>query len=122
LVDDDVEQLGVLSAVLENAKARVRGATSAEQAIEEIGRRVPDIIVSDINMPGCDGYYFLRRVRTRTPQEGGSTPAIALSGHTRTVDQTRALLAGYQRHLSKPCRPVELVLAIRDVVDSTRGP
>lgn len=120
LVDDDVEHLDLLSALLESAKARVRAATSAEQAMAEIGRRVPDIIVSDINMPDCDGYYFLRRVRSRTPQEGGATPAIALTGNTRTEDHTRALLAGYQRHLSKPCRPVELLLAIRDVVDSTR--
>ena len=120
LVDDDADQLRVLSAVIENAKANVRSETSAEQAMDEIRRCIPDIIVSDLEMPECDGYYFLRRVRSRTPQEGGATPAIALSGNTRIEDQTRALLAGYQRHLSKPCRAPELILAIRGVIDSAR--
>jgi CheY-like chemotaxis protein len=119
LVEDDVEQLELLSSLLEHANAEVVTATSAEQALQKLAQRAPDIIVSDINMPECDGYQFLRRVRSRSVQDGGATPAIALTGRTRPEDQTRAFLAGYQLHFSKPLRLLELLVAIRGLGEVT---
>ena len=119
LVEDDVDQLELLSSLLEHANAQVVKATSAEQALQQPAQRAPDVIVSDINMPDCDGYHFLRRVRSRRVEDGGATPAIALTGRTRPEDQTRALLAGYQLHFSKPLRLLELLLAIRGLGEVT---
>jgi len=117
LVDDDDAQLEIVSTLLEHAKAEVVTATSAEHALRELARQAPDVIVSDISMPDCDGYHFLRRVRARAAQAGGTTPAIALTAKTATVDHSRALLAGYQVHLAKPVRVIELLVAIRKLVD-----
>jgi CheY-like chemotaxis protein len=120
LVDDDLEQLELVAEILGGASASVVTATSVDAAIRQLARQVPDVIVSDISMPGCDGYHFLRMVRTRSPQDGGSTPAIALTGNTTAEHQSRAVLAGYQIHLAKPFRPIELLVAINSVVDSRR--
>jgi len=120
VVEDDVEQLELLSSLLEHANAEVVSATSAEQAIQKLAPRAPDVIVSDINMPECDGYQFLRRVRSRSVEDGGATPAIALTGKTSAADQTRAFLAGFQLHFSKPLRLVELLVAIRGLCEVTR--
>jgi CheY-like chemotaxis protein len=119
LIDDDLDQLTMLSELLSHASADVVSATSADGALQEIARRLPDVIVSDISMPDCDGYQLLRRLRTRPVQEGGSTPAIALTGRVTQNDQTRALLAGYQTYLAKPVRIIDLVVAIRSVIDAT---
>jgi CheY-like chemotaxis protein len=81
----------------------------------------PDLILSDITMPNGDGYQLVRMVRSRTPEEGGWTPAIALSGYNDPLDQTRALLAGFQVHLAKPVGALELIVAIRGVVTAARN-
>jgi CheY-like chemotaxis protein len=117
LVDDDVEQLELVSSLLADANAEVVTATSADDGVQQLARHSPDVIVSDINMPGCDGYHFLRMVRARASRGGGATPAIALTGKVTTEDQTRAFLAGYQVHLAKPFRLIELLVAIRNVVE-----
>jgi CheY-like chemotaxis protein len=116
LVEDDVEQLATYAELLSDAGAEIDTATSAHDAIRALSRRVPDVIVSDISMPGCDGYHLLRMVRARGAQRGGSTPAIALTGKATPADHTRALLASYQVHLTKPIRFDDLVAAIRRVV------
>jgi CheY-like chemotaxis protein len=121
LVDDDVEQLQLVAELLAAANADVMTATSVGAAIRQLTQRVPDVIVSDIGMPDCDGYHFLRMVRARNPQDGGATPAIALTGNTTTEDQARAALAGYQIHLAKPLRLIELLVAINSLVDGRRA-
>jgi CheY-like chemotaxis protein len=122
LVDDDVDELATIAELLSEAGAEVVTATSAHDAIRALSRRVPDVIVSDISMPGCDGYHMLRMVRARGAQRGGSTPAIALTGKASPEDHTRALLASYQMHLTKPIRFDDLLVAIRRVVDARSGP
>ena len=122
LVDDDVDELTTLAELLSEAGAEVVTATSAHDAIRALSRRVPDVIVSDISMPGCDGYHMLRMVRARGAQRGGSTPAIALTGTATPADHTRALLASYQMHLTKPIRFDDLLVAIRRVVDARSSP
>jgi CheY-like chemotaxis protein len=121
LVDDDREQLKLIAELLVTARAEVVTATSADEAVQQLAQRTPDVIVSDISMPDCDGYHFLRMVRARSPQAGGATPAIALTGHATAEDQARALLAGYQIHLAKPFRVIELLVAINSVVDGHRA-
>jgi CheY-like chemotaxis protein len=116
LVEDDVDQLTILSQVLSAAGAAVDVATTAHDAMQALSKRVPDVIVSDINMPHCDGYHLLRMVRARAREQGGATPAIALTARATLADRTRALLASYQLHLEKPVRIRELIAAIRSVV------
>jgi CheY-like chemotaxis protein len=118
LVDDDVDQLASLSEVISTAGAVVDAVTSAHEAMRALARHVPDVIVSDIGMPHCDGYHLLRMVRARTRQHGGATPAIALTGRTTPADRARALLASYQLHLAKPVQTIELIAAIRRLADA----
>ncbi|CAN5755666.1 hypothetical protein BH11MYX3_BH11MYX3_38850 [soil metagenome] len=121
VVDDEPETLGIVETVLDCAHARVVTARSVEAALTLLRTERPDIIVSDIDMPGCDGYQLMRMVRSRTAEEGGRTPAIALTGHTRALDQTRAFLAGYQFHLGKPIDAVTLLRAISEITTTSRA-
>ncbi len=120
LVDDAPDDLALVTQVLERAGAVVIAADSVETAVAHFRSSRFDVLISDIEMPGCNGYQLMRMLRSRTAAEGGWTPAIALTGHVRTEDHTRALLAGFQLHLGKPLRPVELLIAIRGLVDSAR--
>jgi CheY-like chemotaxis protein len=122
LVEDDPEQLATFAELLSEAGAEVATATSAHDAIRALSRRVPDVIVSDISMPGCDGYHLLRMVRARGAQRGGATPAIALTGKATPADHTRALLASYQVHLTKPIQFDDLLAAIQRVVGARSSP
>jgi CheY-like chemotaxis protein len=63
-------------------------------------------------MPGQDGYEFIKQVRRLKPQEGGKTPAAALTAFARAEDRTRALRAGYQTHVAKPVEPTELTAVV----------
>jgi len=75
----------------------------------------PDIIISDIEMAGEDGYSFIRKIRLQEPPSV-HIPAIALTAYTRSVDRVRAVAAGFQTHMSKPVEPAELVAAVRSLV------
>jgi CheY-like chemotaxis protein len=72
----------------------------------------PDMIISDIGMPGEDGYEFIRKVRALSADKGGRTPAAALTAFARAEDRTRALGAGYQTHAAKPIEPAELTAVV----------
>jgi CheY-like chemotaxis protein len=76
-------------------------------------RGVPDVVVSDIGMPGDDGYTLLRQIRARPPDAGGSVPAVALTAYAMESDTERSRDAGYQIHLSKPVDPLALTRAVR---------
>lgn len=120
VVDDDPDTRDGLAMVLLAAHAEVVLAESAFSALGMLRTARPDIIVSDINMPDGDGYQLMRMVRSRTQEEGGWTPAIALTGHIDPLDQTRALLAGFQVHLAKPIGALELMITIKSVVANAR--
>jgi CheY-like chemotaxis protein len=70
------------------------------------------VMVSDIGMPDRDGYQLMRSIRVLPPERGGRTPAVALTAFARSEDRTRALLAGYQVHMTKPVEPRELVATL----------
>ena len=111
-VDDEPDGLNLVKRVLETCGARVVTATSARQALELVRRERPDMIVSDIGMPGEDGYDFIRKVRALPSDAGGRTPAAALTAFARAEDRTRALRAGYQSHVAKPVEAAELTAVV----------
>lgn len=117
VVDDEADARDLLTVVLEGRKARVTAVASAAEAYETLEWLRPDIIVSDIGMPGEDGYSFIRNVRSKEARERqGWRPAIALTAHARVEDRLRALSAGYQSHVGKPVEPTELVAVIASLV------
>ncbi len=115
VVEDEADARALIQRVLVQRKADVRTAAGATAALELIERYKPDVLVSDIGMPEMDGYQFIRQVRRLGSEEGGRTPAVALTAFARSEDRTRAMLAGYQMHLSKPIEPQELVAAVRSL-------
>ena len=112
VVDDESDTRDLLREVLEHCGAEVRDASSSEQALELLQSWTPDVIVSDIGMPGEDGYTFIRRVREWERESGQRIPAVALTAYARSEDRVRALLAGYQVHVAKPIEPMEFVLVV----------
>ncbi len=111
-VDDTADTREIVKRLLEECKARVRTAGSGEEALALLAEELPDILVSDIGIPGMDGYELIRRVRSLPPERGGELPAVALTALARSEDRTRALRAGFQTHLAKPVQPAELMAAI----------
>jgi CheY-like chemotaxis protein len=108
LVDDEQEQRESFCATLEEYGANVTTAASASEALTVLTRIRPDILVSDIVMPGDDGYALMRKVRALTWERGGKTPAVALTAYGRAEDRQRAIDAGYQAQLVKTSAPTEL--------------
>jgi CheY-like chemotaxis protein len=111
-VDDEPDALQLVKRLLEQCGAKVVTATSAKQALELVVSERPHMIVSDIGMPGEDGYDFIRKVRALPPAHGGRTPAAALTAFARAEDRTRALRAGYQTHVTKPVESMELTAVV----------
>lgn len=109
VVDDEADVREALSGLLERHGARVRGAAAVDDALEAFRTEVPDVLVSDIGMPGQDGYELVRRLRLLPAEGGGNVPALAVSAYARDEDRRKAVLAGFQVHLSKPVPPAELV-------------
>jgi CheY-like chemotaxis protein len=97
----------------------VRTAGSTAEAIDVVRTDPPDVLVSDIAMPGQDGYDLIRCVRELSAAEGGAVPAVALTAYVRTEDHDAALAAGYQRHIRKPVVISELIAAVAELA-STR--
>lgn len=115
VVDDEPDSRSLIRRLLEDREARVFTAASASEAIEELRTRAPDVLISDIGMPGEDGYALIRRVRAMD-SAAAEIPAIALTAYARIEDRLRALHAGYQHHLAKPVEPVELITMLGDIV------
>ncbi len=115
VVDDQVDARELVKRVLEDCAADVITAGTAEEALTLVQRLRPDVLVSDVGMPGIDGYELLRRVRALGQEQGGKVPAIALTAFARSEDRTRALRAGFLVHVSKPVDPSELVATVASV-------
>ena len=115
VVDDDADTCEIVGAVLTKAGAEVRTCLSASQALAAMDAWVPDILVSDIAMPGQDGYALIREVRARRTEEGGAVPAVALTAYGRAEDRMKALSAGFQVHVGKPVEPKQLVNVVASV-------
>ena len=114
-VDDDADARKLLEVVLTHSQAEVTVVATASEAVDAVRRLRPDVLLSDIEMPSEDGYNLIARVRALGPDEGGNTPAAALTAYARVEDRTRALRAGFQQHLPKPVEPAELVAVVANL-------
>jgi CheY-like chemotaxis protein len=112
LVEDEKDSRDLIAEILRGAGGDVKAVASAREALEEIPVYRPEILISDIGMPDEDGYSLIRRIRDRSPEEGGLIPAIAVSAYAREEDRIRSLSAGFQMHVAKPFEPLDLTAAI----------
>ncbi|OKH37870.1 hypothetical protein NIES2119_12025 [[Phormidium ambiguum] IAM M-71] len=120
IVDDDADARLLLLSILEECGAKVVAAASASEGLSHlINSDSFDLLISDIGMPGEDGYTLLRRVRSLKPQQGGQILAIALTAYAREEDRQAAFSAGFQSHLAKPIDPTQLISLIVDLVHQT---
>jgi signal transduction histidine kinase/DNA-binding response OmpR family regulator len=112
VVDDELDTRDLVAAVLARSGAEVQTAATASDAIEALENWIPDVLVSDIGMPGEDGHTLIKRVRELDAKQPGWIPALALTAYASVEDRMRALSAGFQMHMAKPLDPAELVAAI----------
>lgn len=112
VVDDESDTRELITALLTQRGAEVRAFGSAAAALEAIAGWPPSVVVSDIAMPHEDGYAFMRQLRIRGPEQGGSTPAVALTAFARSEDRVRALASGFQMHVPKPVEAPELIATV----------
>src|SRR5262245_19468549 len=121
VVDDDSDTRDLVEWVLKRVGAEVTAVGSALEALEALRREKPHVLVSDIAMPGEDGYALLKRVRALPPEQGGKIPAIALTAHSLVQDRLLSLRAGFQSHVPKPVVPEELVEVVASVIHLRRS-
>ena len=118
-VDDQRDTLEVIEAILIQCGAEVRTCGDAAGAVEAVRTWHPDLLVADIGLPGEDGYSLIQRVRDLPPDEGGKTPAVALTAYARVEDRMRTLSAGYHMHVAKPVEPLDLVTILGTLAGRT---
>jgi CheY-like chemotaxis protein len=109
IVDDQPTIREMLTEVLEKNGATVTAVDSAEVALTTLKELRPDVLLSDLQMPGKDGYWLIRQVRALEPERGGTTPAACLTGLTAPEDRAQVLRAGFQFHVPKPIEMSKLV-------------
>jgi CheY-like chemotaxis protein len=120
VVDDEPDAQVLICRLLKDCGADVRATGSADEAMQLLSDRPPDVLISDIGMPGVDGYEFLRRVRRHDDGQVARVPAVALTAFARSEDRTRALRAGFLAHVAKPVEPAELIATIAAVTGRVR--
>ena len=116
IVDDDQDALDLAAAILAAKGARVRTCRSVAAALAIVEEWHPDVLLSDIEMPGEDGYSLIRKVRKLPDSRDAKMPAIALTAYGRTQDRTVALTAGFNMHVPKPVDPGELTTIVASLV------
>ncbi|MBW4493448.1 MAG: PAS domain S-box protein [Oscillatoria princeps RMCB-10] len=115
VVDDDADTCDLVATVLAQYGASVRTASDAGVALQVMEVMKPDLLVSDIGMPGEDGYSLLRHIRERSAARGGEIPAVALTAYAREEDRRKAIQAGFQKHLPKPVEPAKLAAVLANL-------
>ena len=120
VVDDEPDARSLIERLLADSAAIVTTAGSAREALEQVAREAPDVLLSDIGMPMEDGYSLMRRIRSLSG-EASRIPAIALTAYARPEDRAKALQAGYQMHLAKPVEPVELIEMVASLAKPRAG-
>jgi CheY-like chemotaxis protein len=112
LVEDEADTREYLVKVLRDNGATVTAVENVKDAMSEIGKAPPDIVVSDIGLPGEDGYSLAQRLKQMAAEMGRVVPAIALTAHARQEDRLFALKSGFQLHVPKPVEPAHLVSVV----------
>jgi PAS domain S-box-containing protein len=120
VVDDEADARDLLAEILGQAGADVMVVGSADEALETLRRWRPDVLVSDIGMPGDDGYMLIRKVRALGSEDGGQVRALALTAYARSEDRALALEAGFHTHIAKPVDPLELTALIAGLAPERR--
>jgi signal transduction histidine kinase len=121
VMDDEADTRDLVAMALAHGGARVTAVSSVAAALDALDREIPDALVSDIGMPGEDGYSLMRKVRLRAADQGGRLPALALTAYARAEDRQQALTAGFQVHVPKPVDPDRLVAAVADLARPIEG-
>jgi len=116
VVDDEADTREYMTTVLQQCHAEVQAVGSVPEALQVISQWQPDVLVSDIGMPGEDGYSLIRQLRSQPPEQGGKIPAAALTAYARAEDRMRAIQEGFQLHLPKPIEPAELATVVASLV------
>jgi len=115
VIDDEADSRELMRRLLSQFNANIESASSVDAALDAIKRSLPDVILSDIGMPGKDGYELMRELRKLPESMGGRIPAIAVTAFARPEDRKRALLAGFQAHIAKPIDPTELAIVMANL-------
>lgn len=116
VVDDDLDSLEITTFALEQIGIDVVSVSSGAAALEIFNQRVPILLISDIGMPGMDGYMLIRQIRKRSKQAGGQVSAIALTAYASDQDHKKAIEAGFQTYVTKPVDPDVLTEVVRGVL------
>jgi signal transduction histidine kinase/CheY-like chemotaxis protein len=118
VVDDEDDTRSLLQRALEDAGASVVAAAGVEEALQEMTRQIPDVLISDLGMPGKSGFDLIRAVRSRS--DCRQVPAVALTAFARAEDRTRAIMSGYQMHVPKPVEVAELCAVVASLTGRAR--
>jgi len=121
VVDDDTDSRAVIAEMLLHFGAEVLTVANADDALQSIELWSPDVLLSDIEMPGEDGYSLLQKVRRKEKKSGSLLPAAALTAYGRSEDRVRALKAGYQTYLPKPVDPGELAVVVASLAKTNES-
>ena len=109
VVEDEADTREALVLILAQAGATVTSTSTAAQALDAVAAARPDILLCDIGLPTEDGYVLIRKLRALTAEQGGATPAVALSAFAQATDRARAIAAGFDTHVAKPIDPDRLL-------------
>jgi PAS domain S-box-containing protein len=120
-VDDEADARQLIQRILSHRGATVDLAAGGDDALQQLAKQKTDVLVMDIGMPDEDGYSVIRRVRQLGAACGGNVPALALTAFARSDDRRRAMLAGFQMHMSKPVEPSELVAVVASLASRTHS-
>lgn len=120
VVDDDPDTLEILCIMLTQFHVEVAAAASSEEALRLFKKWRPDVLISDLAMPVEDGFTLIRKIRAMTAEQGGETPAAALTAYAREEDSREALAAGFHSHVAKPIDPKMLAATVCELVRRTR--
>jgi signal transduction histidine kinase/ActR/RegA family two-component response regulator len=122
VVDDDEETREALRSLLTTVGASVKTAESVDRAIAVLAESYPDVLVSDLGMPGRDGYWLIKEIRAREKETGTSEhlPAVALTAYGRVEDRVEVFASGFDSHVMKPVDPAELAAIIKGLVEARR--
>ncbi|MEO7359741.1 MAG: ATP-binding protein, partial [Gemmatimonadaceae bacterium] len=112
IIDDEPDARALLQRLLEDCGAIVTVATSTDEVVRLVREQKFDVLVSDVGMPGEDGYSLIRRVRRLGAAQHGDIPAIALTAYARAEDRVKAIAAGFQMHIAKPVEPIEIITMV----------
>jgi PAS domain S-box-containing protein len=115
VVDDEADTRDMLKISLVQEGAKVTTAASVDEALQAMKDIKPDVLISDIGMPGKDGYTLIHKIRALAPHQGGKIPAAAITAFTRESDRTKALAEGFQLHVAKPIEPKQLLEVVANL-------